>query len=74
MVEKRCKSAQMSSKCWSIILKFCQNIVLQLAKSDCTGFRITSDIAVTTGVVFGPQQACNTPAGGCIKMYSFLAK
>ena len=47
---------------------------VQLAKSDCTGFRITSDIAVTTGVVFGPQQACNTPAGGCIKMYSFLAK
>ena len=37
---------------------------LSLAKSDCTGFRITSDIAVTTGVVFGPQQACNTPAGG----------
>ena len=37
---------------------------VQLANSDCTGFRITSDIAVTTGVVFGPQQACNTPAGG----------
>ena len=36
----------------------------------CTGFRITSGIAVTTGVVFGLQQACNMPAGGCIKILS----
>ena len=26
-VEKRCKSAQMSTKCWSIILKFGQKIL-----------------------------------------------
>ena len=45
---------------------------VQLAKSDCTGFRITSDIAVTTGVVFGPQQACNTPAGGALRCTHFL--
>ena len=44
---------------------------VQLAKSDCTGFRITSDIAVTTGVVFGPQQACNTPAG-CPLRYTHI--
>ena len=39
---------------------------LKLVVSGCTGFRITSDIVVTTGVVFGPQQACNTPAQGCM--------
>ena len=47
---------------------------VQLAKSDCTGFRITSDISVTTGVVFGPEQAYNTRTGGCIKIYSYLAQ
>ena len=51
MVEKRFKSAQMSSKCWSIHPEIWSEYSLSLAKSDCTGFRITSDIAVTTGVV-----------------------
>ena len=36
---------------------------LYFAKSDCTGFTITSAIAMITGVVFGLQQACNAPAG-----------
>ena len=30
MVEKRCKSAQMSTKCWSIVLKFGQKILCNL--------------------------------------------
>ena len=30
VVEKRCKSAQMSTKCWSIILKFGQKILCNL--------------------------------------------
>ena len=47
---------------------------LYLAKSDCTGFTITSGIAMITGVVFGLQQACNMPAGGCIKIYSYFAQ
>ena len=32
---------------------------LYFGKSDCTGFTITSAIAMITGVVFGLQQACN---------------
>ena len=47
---------------------------LYFAKSDCTGFTITSAIAMITGVVFGLQQACNEPAGGCIKIYSYFAQ
>ena len=46
---------------------------LYFAKSDCTGFTIASGIAMITGVVFG-QQACNAPAGGCIKIYSYSAQ
>ena len=45
---------------------------VQLAKSDCTGFRITSDIAVTTGVVFGPQQAVIRLLGGALRCTHFL--
>ena len=45
---------------------------LSLAKSDCTGFRITSDIAVTTGVVFGPQQAVIHLLGGALRYTHIL--
>ena len=30
-------------------------------KSDCTGFRITSSIAVIIGVIYELQKACNLP-------------
>ena len=45
---------------------------LQPTKSDCIGFRITSSIAVITGVVYGPQQACNSPSGGSLKVCSYF--
>ena len=47
---------------------------LYFAKSDCTGFTITYGIAMITGVVFGLQQACNMPAGGCINIYSYFTQ
>ena len=49
MSEHIFKSAQLSRQCWSIILKFGKKIVT--TESDCIGFRITSSIAVITGVV-----------------------
>ena len=46
MDKNRCKSAQTSNKCWSISLKFGPKNYLPLTKSDCMGFKITSDIPV----------------------------
>ena len=46
MDKNRCKSAQTSNKCWSISLKFGPKNYLLLTKSDCIGFKITSDIPV----------------------------
>ena len=47
MVEKRCKLAQTSTKCWSIYNPeiFPENS-MQPTKSHCTGITFTSDIAV----------------------------
>ena len=49
MDKNRCKSAQTSktsNKCWSISLKFVPKNYLLFTKSDCIGFKITSDIPV----------------------------
>ena len=62
--QNRCKSAQNSTKCWSISLKFGPKNHLPCTKSDCIGFRITSGISVVSYVV---QEGQNTATDGCIR-------
>ena len=35
-----------------------------MSKYVCSGFGITSGLAVITGVLFGLQHTCNSPAAG----------
>ena len=50
LVKNTCKSAQTSTRYWSVIMKFGQKNHLTHTKSDCIGFRITSAIPVVSFV------------------------
>ena len=67
IAKNRCKSAQTSTKCWSISLKFGPKNCLPHTKSDCIGFRITSDIPVVSYVSYVVQEGENTVTDGCIR-------
>ena len=70
MVQNRCKSAQTTTKYWSIILKIWRENQLVYTKSNCIGFRITSSVAMIIGVTNGLQEACNWRGWGWVKMFS----
>ena len=65
--QNRCKSAQNSTKCWSISLKLGPKIHLPCTKSDCIGFRITSGISVVSYASYVVQEGQNTATDGCIR-------
>ena len=50
MVQNRCKSAQTSTKYCSVTMKLGPKNHLPPTESDCTGFRITSDVPVMSSV------------------------
>ena len=74
MAKNTCKLHQTSTKCWSIMLKFGQNIRWAHTKSDRTGFKITSDITVLIVWQYWLQLAPNSLLWGCIRIYLNLAK
>ena len=67
IAKNRCKSAQTSTKYWSISLKFGLKIHLPPTKSDCIGFRNTSGIPVVSYVSYMIQESDNTASDGCIR-------
>ena len=67
IAKNRCNSAQTSTKCWSISLKFGLKITCQHTKCDCIGFRITSGIPVVSYVSYVIQEGENTASDGCIR-------
>ena len=70
MVQNRCKSAQTTTKYWSIISEIWPENQLVYTKSNCIGFRITSSVAMIIGVTNGLQEACNWRGWGWVKMFS----
>ena len=67
IAKNRCKSAQTSTKYWSISLKFGLKITCHILKSDCIAFRITSGIPVVSYVSHVIQEGENTASDGCIR-------
>ena len=67
IAKNRCKSAQTSTKYWSISLQFGLKNHLPHTKSDCIGFRITSGIPVVSYVSYVIQEGENTASDGCIR-------
>ena len=67
IAKNRCKSAQTSTKYWSISLQFGLKNHLPHTKSDCIGFRITSGIPVVSYVSYVIQEGENTASDGYIR-------
>ena len=74
MVKNTCKLHQTSTKCWSIMLKFGQNIRCHILHLTEPGFKITSDITVLIIWQYWLQMAPNSLLWGCVKIYLNLAK
>ena len=67
IAKNRCNSAQTSTKCWSISLKFGLKNHLAHIKCVCICFRITSGIPVVSYVSYVIQEGENTASDGCIR-------